>query len=360
MARNVGRDAGAGGAELDAQFCERCGRDRESFASAGISLHACASCAVVCCSDCWNLVEGACLRCAPFRIDLKAGERSSVVAGTGATEGTRPGASERATEAPSPGPTDRWSLVAPGPSRKAPIETVERAAVVALPLASHGSRRHAGRIGLAASLSAVIVVAVALVAFGASPGLPAPTDGLAAPQPPAALTQSEAQADEVAITSAPSSPASATDGADARSGGGAPRGQNSGSQPGPGPRTPGVFVTPPPFGPSPSGAAPSGAPTSGPSAGVSPTPTPLLGYQPWPTPITMPTPGSTPTPTPTEEPTPTPSEDPTPTPTEGPTPTPTEDPTPTPTEAPTPTPDPTPTEAPTPTPDADPTPTATP
>ena len=55
--------------EFGARFCERCGRDQDSFASAGISLHSCTSCGVVCCSDCWNLVEGACLRCAPFRLD---------------------------------------------------------------------------------------------------------------------------------------------------------------------------------------------------------------------------------------------------------------------------------------------------
>ena len=54
--------------DLEAQFCERCGRDSSEFASAHLAFHDCPSCGVTCCSDCWNLVEAACLRCAPFRL----------------------------------------------------------------------------------------------------------------------------------------------------------------------------------------------------------------------------------------------------------------------------------------------------
>jgi hypothetical protein len=54
--------------DLGTQFCERCGRDRDSFASARNEYRDCPACGAACCADCWNLVDGACLACAPFRL----------------------------------------------------------------------------------------------------------------------------------------------------------------------------------------------------------------------------------------------------------------------------------------------------
>ena len=45
--------------DLGTQFCERCGRDRDSYASARNTYHDCPACGAACCADCWNLVDGA-------------------------------------------------------------------------------------------------------------------------------------------------------------------------------------------------------------------------------------------------------------------------------------------------------------
>ena len=370
MARRNGCAAVECRVELEARFCERCRRDEESFASAGVSLHSCPSCGVVCCSDCWNLVEGRCLGCAPFRLDLTDEPRTHRTPAPGLDKMNAadapasvhpevPLAASPASRAPKAGRSarGRWARK-PGETPSA-VPTAEAVLVEATrrPRMPQSPRRRAGRIGLAASFSWVIVIALAMVAFGAAPNQ---VPSIAAP--PQVLPSSDAtpqgvtsQGDQVP-SSAEASPSDHT----AAEPGSAPHwGPEHGSS-GPVPRSPDVSGTPPPFRDSFPVAAPSTTPTPGASPVASPTPSPPEVWQPWPTPEPTTVPGATPTPTPTEEPTPTPTptEEPTPTPTPTeeptPTPTPTEEPTPTPTPTEEPTPTPTPTEEPTPTPTPEP------
>ena len=101
--------------DLEAQFCERCGRDSSEFASAHLAFHDCPGCGVTCCSDCWNLVEAACLRCAPFRLP----------------DGPNPGPAAMAAErliAPSPTPdSPSTSAFTVGRRRTTPAPQVRRA-----------------------------------------------------------------------------------------------------------------------------------------------------------------------------------------------------------------------------------------
>jgi len=187
--------------DLEAQFCERCGRDSSEFASAHLAFHDCPSCGVTCCSDCWNLVEAACLRCAPFRLPdgpnpgpaaLMPGrlvaasptaETPSASASTVGRRGTTP--APRVRRAP-PGP--RWaqgSAAAPGEHADAPALAGHAAVGVAPPIATaepvagvisvRGASRgrgRAGRVGIAASGAWVVVAALAVAAFGATPTRP--------------------------------------------------------------------------------------------------------------------------------------------------------------------------------------------
>jgi hypothetical protein len=153
--------------DLGAQFCERCGRDSDSFASAHVSLHACPGCGVTCCSDCWNLVDGACLKCAPFRL-VETPRREGTVLAAGSAAGGARMADLHASR-----------MTASMPAR-------------ATATASRRARpgRRAGRIGIAAAGAWVIVAAMAVVTFGAVPGRPgAPGQGPPAASPAAnALT----------------------------------------------------------------------------------------------------------------------------------------------------------------------------
>ena len=52
-----------------ALFCEQCGLDRDQLGDASIApFRECPSCARAVCPNCWNLVRGSCLRCAPFSL----------------------------------------------------------------------------------------------------------------------------------------------------------------------------------------------------------------------------------------------------------------------------------------------------
>jgi hypothetical protein len=135
--------------DLGAQFCERCGRDSDSFASAHVSLHACPGCGVTCCSDCWNLVDGACLKCAPFRLVETPRREGTVLAAGSAAGGAR-----MADLHASPVAASRPARATAAASRRA------------------RPGRRAGRIGIAAAGAWVIVAAMAVATLGAFPGRP--------------------------------------------------------------------------------------------------------------------------------------------------------------------------------------------
>ncbi len=147
--------------DLGAQFCERCGRDSDSFASAHISLHACPGCGVTCCSDCWNLVDAACLKCAPFRLAETPRRAGTAVAAGSAAGGARM--------------ADVHASLVATPAPASATATANRRA---------GPGRRAGRVGIAAAGAWVIVAAMAVATFGAFPGRPgAPADGSSAASP---------------------------------------------------------------------------------------------------------------------------------------------------------------------------------
>jgi hypothetical protein len=191
--------------DLGVQFCERCGRDSDGFASAHISLHTCPGCGVTCCSDCWNLVDAACLKCAPFRLvepPRRAGTTLPAALTPGGAalpawhaDGPRaarpPEDPPRVTKRPSP-PTAR---LAPEQREGLDPAPVVRASPVAPSSPAEDPRavssrarpgRRAGRIGIAAAGAWVIVAAMAVAAFGAFPGRPGATgEGSAAASPAA-------------------------------------------------------------------------------------------------------------------------------------------------------------------------------
>jgi len=79
VAHPPGECAGTGcSVNRGAQFCEHCGRDRDWFVSAQSTYRDCPTCGAACCADCWNLGDGACLRCAPFRLVDAPGPRRIV------------------------------------------------------------------------------------------------------------------------------------------------------------------------------------------------------------------------------------------------------------------------------------------
>ncbi|HYN48728.1 MAG TPA: hypothetical protein VER83_07655, partial [Candidatus Nanopelagicales bacterium] len=92
--------------DVASQFCERCGRDRDSFASARNTYRDCPSCGAACCADCWNLVDEACLKCAPFRLMDATTRPRILVAPTpaaGTTDSADPYADLRGGGEPTPG-----------------------------------------------------------------------------------------------------------------------------------------------------------------------------------------------------------------------------------------------------------------
>lgn len=194
--------------DLGIQFCERCGRDRDAFVGARAAFRDCPSCGSACCPDCWNLVDGGCLACAPFRLHAET-SRSRVVVppaleaaagpataagqvaasaipgpatdhvatGTppagdpyadlrgaasdplGGWEGARPTARQRPREAPPAG-------VAPSVSPDAWRGVV----AAAEPPTARRPRRHARRLGLSAVVAWIVVAGLAVATIGASPG----------------------------------------------------------------------------------------------------------------------------------------------------------------------------------------------
>jgi len=62
-------------ADAAIQFCEKCGRDRETFPTGSEVMRVCPRCTSACCPDCWNLVAGACLACVPFSLPTETPHR---------------------------------------------------------------------------------------------------------------------------------------------------------------------------------------------------------------------------------------------------------------------------------------------
>jgi hypothetical protein len=191
--------------DLGTQFCERCGRDRDTVTSARGAYRDCPRCGAACCADCWNLVDGACLKCAPFRLTEPPAARWVVVApaagkggaggGVGAVVGGawpkadpyRDLRAEPRVDQPAVERRTAWQQPArrpaaeqdtdvpearqrePRPTATQPIAATAPAATTA-PAARSRPRRRAGRIGLAAATAWVVVAALAVAALGASPG----------------------------------------------------------------------------------------------------------------------------------------------------------------------------------------------
>jgi hypothetical protein len=188
--------------DLGTQFCERCGRDRDSFPSARNLYRDCPACGAACCADCWNLVDGACLACAPFRlIDGTTPPRIVIPAVPGAAVAGA-AADPYADLRSDPAQLDSWEA-SWGTARQRPKEMPPagaaptsaapdawRAVVAASePAAKARPRRRAGRIGLAASAAWVVVGALAVAALGASPGsrVVVPPETLATATPAATI-----------------------------------------------------------------------------------------------------------------------------------------------------------------------------
>jgi len=138
--------------DLGAQFCERCGRDRDTVTSARSAYRDCPRCGAACCADCWNLVDEGCLKCAPFRL-IDPPTPRWIIALPAPVEGARPVADPyRDLRAGQP------------PAQAPPADRARRAR----------PRRRAGRIAIAAGAAWMVVAGLAVAALGASPG-PAPT-----------------------------------------------------------------------------------------------------------------------------------------------------------------------------------------
>ncbi len=316
--------------DFGTQFCERCGRDRDTVTSARAAFRDCPSCGAACCADCWNLVDGACLKCAPFRLTDPPTSRWVMVAPAPVGDArpvVDPYRDLRADQPPAERPP-AWQLQAQQPTAATPADRARK-------------RRRAGRIGIAAGGAWFVVAVLAVAAFGASPGrAPAMVETPPAEAPWGNGLSTMSMAPGPSATAFPDGVTPAVDG---------------GSQPGTAPLPAG-----PPRPPGFAGGRPRVAPTASPR--VSPSP----GARPEPTAAPAPGPTASPTPSvaPSDAPTPRPTPDRTPRPTPRPTPEPTPDPTPEPTPDPTPdlTPEPTSTPAPSesPTPDPTPEPTSTP
>ena len=186
--------------DLGTQFCERCGRDRDTVASARGTYRDCPSCGAACCADCWNLADGACLKCTPFRLTDPPTARRVVVppaavaapVTAGGPTGARPGAGttvdpyrdlregshpdqpvvERrpAWQQPARRPAARPDLDAPvaAPQPGSNLVAAQpvaatRTVAAATPTAKSRPRRRAGRIGLAAVAAWVVVGTIAVV-----------------------------------------------------------------------------------------------------------------------------------------------------------------------------------------------------
>ena len=321
--------------ELRAQFCESCGRDGDSFASAGISIHACPRCGVASCSDCWNGVDGACLRCAPFRLldsssppavisprkpnpAARIGDGHEIVGPKGdppvmtrkvpSTRQARAGLSDRGSHAQKAAPRER-----PAKPRVAITDRVDGRIGRALPIRP---------IGVAASCAWVLVAALAVAALGTSAIHPAQRVGpLGSPVPSPAGAKLIPESPWA--ISAPSRGTTPTAKGDTGQDGGmppttqaGPEGSGSGSSwlvVAPTPRAGGspaaslpAVATPPP--------GPEGTPNPSPTQGWVPGPTPVEPPRTTPAPAPLPTPAPTAAPTATFAPTPTPTEVPTDTP----------------------------------------------
>ena len=303
--------------DLGTQFCERCGQDRDTVTSARGAYRDCPRCGAACCADCWNLVDAACLKCAPFRLVDPPASRHVVAApaaialpvSSGGDSGPAPGAAapadpyrdlrdddvagqptvERrpAWKQPTRRPAAQPDTISPQTAARPPVQPPVRPAAtqqvaMAAPSARSRPRRRAGRVGLAAATAWVVVAAIAMVAFGSTPGMtPAPLEVLPSSETPA-------------TSATPGTPATI-----APSGSIAPAGDEAGTDPSPGAHPPTRQES---FGPS-RYASPPG-PGAVPSRGATPAP----GSTPAPSPSGLATPSATPaddrTPRPTPDPTP--------------------------------------------------------
>ena len=272
--------------DLGTQFCERCGRDRDSFASARNTYRDCPACGAACCADCWNLVDGACLACAPFRLLDTTAPPRIVVAATPAP-GPRAAADPYADLRGGEPPLDAWDANRgtarqrpkeaphPGPSQPSVAAEPWRTGLAeAEPAPARAKRRRAGRVGLAASAAWVVVAGLAVVALGASPRAQVEA-------PPEASPSIEASP---VVTAAPTRP---------------PATPRATRQPRTTPRpTPQVVPANP------------GGPVTRATPRPTPRPTPRATQRP-PKPVVVPPPATPrPTPAPTPEPTPVPTPDP--------------------------------------------------
>jgi hypothetical protein len=108
------------------QFCERCGRDRDAFAASRAAFRDCPACGSACCPDCWNLVEGACLACAPFRLRAET-SRSHVVPVAGDHgEATAPPGSPAAPASAPHAPLDPYADLRDGPGTTTDVDALGR------------------------------------------------------------------------------------------------------------------------------------------------------------------------------------------------------------------------------------------
>ncbi len=287
------------------QFCEQCGRDRDSFASARNTYRDCPSCGAACCADCWNLVDKACLACAPFRL-TGATTRPRIVIAADLPPTTAlvdryadlrsdPGTLPTDVGATSRGPArERLRDVAPG--GRAPAALASRGVTAPIPndLGSGGrtgfsggatgfsggeprrQRRRAGRVGLAASVAWVVVGALAVVVLGASPARQVPVPDAVLPVASSSFAPRAATPSPV-VSAAPSArPTRAPRATATPRGGGGTGGAGGGTRgapratPRPTPRPAGpVVVAPPTPAPAPT---PSTAPEPEPTATAESTP----------------------------------------------------------------------------------------
>jgi hypothetical protein len=205
--------------DLGTQFCERCGRDRDSFASARNEYRDCPACGAACCADCWNLVDGACLACAPFRLVESTTRPRIVVAPQAVTEmpaAADPYADLRGSAPPLDAWDATWGAAHQRPKETQPAGVARPASVptnrpaqalddsVRNPARARG--RRAGRVGMAAGGAWVVVAMLAVVALGATPGarVPAPTEDTPRVVPsPAATTAPSPPAETPRATRAP-------------------------------------------------------------------------------------------------------------------------------------------------------------
>jgi hypothetical protein len=295
--------------DLGIVFCERCGRDRDAFATTRAAFRACPSCGSACCPDCWNLLDEACLVCAPFRLRAET-SRSHVVpiatgpVGQAAAPAARDGAADPYAElrdrtAPpasggSPSPLDRWEATRAtarqrsheqppmGPPPALAPDAWRSVVAAGGPPIERPSRRRRGRVALAAVGGWLVVGVLAVAALGASPGSMA----FAFPQPTPGVTPSVDTAPAVAPPSDPTAKPS-------------PKPSRKPQRPRATPRPVRPAATPRPAAPT---VKPARQATPRPTKPVLVTPPPAATPRPTPPPTPAPTPP--PTPDPTAEPTP--------------------------------------------------------